>query len=253
ATIVLVLAAFAFWKIQSDANWIIHQTGYGEVATYYLPDSSEVTLNANSQLRYASDWDDTESRKVWLEGEAYFKVVKQPIPASSPASQTSLRKFLVSANELEIAVVGTQFNVYARQAKTEVVLEEGAVLVGLDNIEQRTSQTQMREPLRMQPGEKVTYQQQQLSQQTINPDVYTSWRSRRLVFDAVPLYEVAQKIEEAYGVKVEFADQELAQQIFTGTVPSTDLKILLEALTGIYHLQITRQGNQLIIKKSPMK
>lgn len=245
ATVALLLATFVFWWVRSYPPWDTHQTGYGEVETFYLPDSSEVTLNANSHVRYASHWDASESRQVWLEGEAYFKVTRQALPASASSDEASLRKFLVIANALEIAVVGTQFNVYARPAKTEVVLEEGVVVIGLDSTSPQASL-----PLRMQPGEKVTYQQQQLSQQTIDPKEYTSWRNRRLVFDAVPLQQVAQKIEEIYGVEVIFSDRELAQQTFTGTVPSANLNVLLEALTGIYRLQITRQDQQLIFRQS---
>ncbi len=245
--IMLTMLALLYWWVRpAQEEWVTYQTAYGEVKTLSLPDGSAVTLNANSRLRYPQHWEASESRKVWLEGEAYFQVTQQTLPASSAATsdEVSLRKFLVNANELEIAVVGTQFNVYARSAKTEVVLEEGVVVIGLDSNSHQAAQS-----LRMQPGEKVTYQQQQLSQQTVNTDHYTAWRQRQLVFDAVPLNQVAQTIEETYGVEVVFADPDLAQQLFTGTVPSSNLDILLEALTGIYQLQIIRQGNQLTIQQ----
>ncbi len=245
-TVILTMLALLYWFTRPAQEWVTYRTHYGEVKTLFLPDSSEVTLNANSRLRFNRDWEASESRNVWLEGEAYFRVTKRVVPTAATASsdQVSLRKFLVNANELEIAVVGTQFNVYARSAKTEVVLDEGIVLVNVDSTRHRASP-----PLRMQPGEKVTYKQQQLSQQTVDTDQYTAWRKRQLVFDAVPLHQVAQTIEETYGVEVVFANPSLAQQIFTGTVPSSNLAILLEALTGIYQLQIIRQDDQLIIKK----
>ena len=245
-TVIFTILALLYWFTRPAQDWVTYQTGYGEIKTLSLPDGSEVTLNANSRLRFPQDWETSESRNVWLEGEAYFRVAKQVLHTSAAVSsdQASLRKFLVTANELEIAVVGTQFNVYARSAKTEVVLDEGIVLVNVDSTRHQTSST-----LRMQPGEKVTYEQQQLSQETVNTHQYTAWRKRQLVFDAVPLQQVAQTIEETYGVKVVFANPNLAQQTFTGTVPSSNLNILLEALTGIYHLQIIRQDDQLIIQQ----
>ena len=243
-TVIFTMLALLYWFTRPAQEWVTYQTQYGEVKTLFLPDSSEVTLNANSQLRFPKNWEALESRNVWLEGEAYFRVTKQVLPATASSDQMSLRKFLVNANDLEITVVGTQFNVYARSTKTEVVLDEGIVLVNVDSTRQRTSPL-----LRMQPGEKVTYEQQQLSQQTVDTDQYTAWRKRQLVFEAVPLQQVAQAIKETYGVEVVFANPSLAQQTFTGTVPSSNLDILLEALTGIYHLRIIRQDDQLIIQQ----
>ena len=243
-TVIFTMLALLYWFTRPAQEWVTYQTQYGEVKTLFLPDSSEVTLNANSQLRFPKNWEALESRNVWLEGEAYFRVTKQVLPATASSDQMSLRKFLVNANDLEIAVVGTQFNVYARSTKTEVVLDEGIVLVNVDSTRQRTSPL-----LRMQPGEKVTYEQQQLSQQTVDTDQYTAWRKRQLVFETVPLQQVAQAIKETYGVEVVFANPSLAQQTFTGTVPSSNLDILLEALTGIYHLRIIRQDDQLIIQQ----
>ena len=244
-TVIFTILALLYWFTRPAQDWVTYQTQYGEVKTLFLPDGSEVTLNANSQLRFPKNWDALESRNVWLEGEAYFRVNKQVLPtADIHLDSVSLRKFLVNANELEIAVVGTQFNVYARAAKTEVVLDEGIVLVNVDSTRHQASPSR-----RMQPGEKVTYEQQQLSQERVNADQYTAWRKRQLVFDAVPLHQVAQTIEETYGVEVVFASPSLAQQTFTGTVPSSNLNILLEALTGIYHLQIIRQDDQLMIQQ----
>ena len=246
--VVLVMLSLLYWFVRPvQQTWVTYRTDFGEVKTLFLPDGSVVTLNANSRLRFPQDWEASESRTVWLEGEAYFKVTKQVLPnlLNDSSSKAPLRKFLVNANELEIAVVGTQFNVYARDTKTEVVLEEGVVLVGIDSAYDQTSPS-----LRMQPGEKVTYQQKKLSQQLVKPDDYTSWRERRLKFEEVPLYQVTQVMEETYGVEVTFTDQDVAAQLFTGTVPSSNLDVLLDALTGIYQLQIDRQGDQLIFSKN---
>ncbi|MDF9796381.1 ferric-dicitrate binding protein FerR (iron transport regulator) [Catalinimonas alkaloidigena] len=43
--------------------------------TYILPDSSTITLNKNSEIRYSVN-NNEGSREVWLKGEAYFEVKK---------------------------------------------------------------------------------------------------------------------------------------------------------------------------------
>ncbi len=245
--ILLGVAGVLYRWVPFEPDWVNYQTDYGEIKTFQLPDGSEVTLNANSTLRFAPDWKVAEYRQVWLRGEAYFNVAKQALTSPPQGSQhvqdgSSWKKFLVKANDLEVAVVGTQFNVYAR-ARTEVVLEEGAVSVRVDSTQQAPSALRQ-----MKPGERLTYAQQSFSQQQVNPASYTSWRKRQLVFDAVPLLQVAQKIKETYGVDVVFTDPLLTQQTFTGTVPSSNLTVLLEALTGIYQLKITQQEDQIIIQ-----
>ena len=47
------------------------------IKTILLPDSSLITLNANSTLSYNNNWNSTAPRKVWLNGEAYFSVTHQ--------------------------------------------------------------------------------------------------------------------------------------------------------------------------------
>ena len=75
------------------------------------------------QLRFAFYWAASERRKVRMKGETYFKATRQAIHASASSDEASLRKFLVRANALEIAVVGPPFNGYARPAKNQRVAE----------------------------------------------------------------------------------------------------------------------------------
>jgi len=67
-------------------------TNYGQVSTYSLPDGTEVMLNANSQVKLGTKWEDgAGDREIWLNGEAFFHVKK-----------TSARdRFIVHTNELD--------------------------------------------------------------------------------------------------------------------------------------------------------
>lgn len=239
--VLFTLTSLLYWYIQPDRDWITHQTKFGEVKIVVLPDSSEVTLNANSSIRYLDEWPPKSERNVWLEGEAFFKVTKRP----SLSDAQSFLKFTVHAKQLGIQVLGTRFNVYNRKSKTEVVLQEGSVSITVeDNAISAPGQD-----LRMEPGEKVTYHEKSLSRQHVNPDDFTSWKDGRLVFDAISLEQVARTIEETYGVDVQFASPTLSEKVFTGTVPSTDLEVLLDALRGIYDLEIRREQERIVFRQ----
>lgn len=90
-------------------------TNVAEQKELSLPDGSVVMLNAASKIAFTpSDWPD--ERVVYLEGEAHFKAKKG-------------KTFHVHTDQGIVRVVGTVFNVYARQTEMEVKCTEGTVQV----------------------------------------------------------------------------------------------------------------------------
>jgi transmembrane sensor len=238
AAVALLLLVGSGWFLAGrfgQPTHVVLKTDYGQKRSLFLPDGSEVILNANSTLRYRPDWPDGETRVVWLEGEAFFHVSKRQA-AGKPV------KFTVQAGGLAIEVLGTQFNVLHRSKRTQVVLEEGKV---------RLLSNATRTPLLdMTPGETVVYshRDQLLSRQQVDPQLYDAWRDNRLVFDNTPLSEVAEIIRQTYGKSVTFADSDLMSRRLSGTIPGDDLDRLTKALARAFNLRITQQGDELLIE-----
>ncbi len=238
AAISLLLLAAGGWYLVDHLqrpDQTVLQTDFGQKRNFFLPDGTEVTLNANSTLRYQPDWPASEARRVWLDGEAFFRVGKRTI-AGKPV------KFTVQAGELDIEVLGTQFNVRSRSERTQVVLEEGKV---------RLRSTESSQPLlEMTPGEAVVYSPRNgvVSRQKTDPELFNSWRDNRLVFDNTPLSEVAEIIQQTYGRQITFADPDLMSRRLTGTIPSDDLGRLTKALSRAFDLHITERGDELLIE-----
>ena len=84
-----------------------------------LADGTEVWLNAESRIEFPSNFQGNE-RRVSLQGEAYFKVARNE---QSP--------FIVSTEQMEVRVLGTEFNLksYSNEA-AHVTLVKGSVEVG---------------------------------------------------------------------------------------------------------------------------
>src|SRR4029077_14541011 len=84
-----------------------------------LSDGSRVTMQPHSVLHYARKFS-TDKREVYLQGEAFFRVAKNP---SKP--------FLVYYNNLVTKVLGTSFNVNtnALTGNIEVSVKTGRVQV----------------------------------------------------------------------------------------------------------------------------
>lgn len=234
--LLLLVGGGWFWYSETrQPAFVVLQTTYGQKRTLYLPDGSQVALNANSILRYSPDWAEGQTRRVWLDGEAFFQVSKQRV-AGRPV------KFTVQAGGLAVEVLGTQFNVFYRDQKTQVVLEEGKIRL----LSAETDKTL----LDMTPGETVVYSQTDrlLNRQRVDPELYDAWRTNRLVFDNTPLSEVAEIIRHTYGKEVSFASPDLMNKRLSGTIPSDNLERLTNALSRVFGLQITERGDKLILQ-----
>jgi len=226
----IMMVAAAFWFFNTSQDSIIYATNYGETKTLVLPDSSVVTLNANSKLSIAAQWDAKEDRHVQLEGEAFFEVTHNDT------------RFMVHTEDLTVEVLGTEFNVNNRRSKTQVVLNSGKIRLNLER--------NNKEDLLMQPGDLAEFSKQsgQLLQKNVNPEVHSSWRNNTLIFDGTPLSEVAQMLEDNYGLKVEIKDQTLSERRLTGEIASTELDMFLNTLPALLDIKLTRNGKKLILE-----
>ncbi len=87
-----------------------------------LSDGTKVWLNSESQIKYPVNFDD-KVRKVWVEGEVYFDV-----------EPDKNRPFVTEVRDVEIEVLGTEFNVeaYGETNMVSTTLVEGSVKLTKD-------------------------------------------------------------------------------------------------------------------------
>ncbi len=214
-----------------------HRTPYGQTRHLTLPDGSEVTLNANSAVRLARFGFGNTDRHVWLTGEAYFSI----------RHTVNDHAFTVHTNNLDVRVLGTRFNVNTRSGQTEVVLNEGKV----ELIKPRTGPPTGVKPVLMRPGEAATLAEGDTAfrrRAVLLPEHVSAYRQNRLVFDETPLSQVAQCIQEYYGIRVVVSNRELARRELTGTLPNNDLSLVLRTLSLSYNLSVDRQPNQVVLR-----
>lgn len=217
ASLLLMAVVFLWWG--SGPAERFYQTEAGEVLELLLPDSSMVTLNGNSSLRFAERWDAAETRIVKLSGEAYFDV--KPKPATQA-------KFQVKTTELTVEVLGTSFNVNSRQAKTKVFLDEGKITVKLEALPE----------VKLRPGELLTYSRddsKSLLTRKDDSELHTSWKSGVLEFKDAPLLEIVRKLEAANDIRIDIKDKNLESRRYTFGLPIQDMEVtrsVLERMTG---------------------
>jgi ferric-dicitrate binding protein FerR (iron transport regulator) len=232
------LGTLLFIWLQYIDKAVVYTTGYGQTRTVALPDGSTVFLNANSSLKHKTSWQSKAGREVWLEGEAFFIVQKKQ-------QETNAIKFIVHTDDVQVEVLGTEFTVSKRRTNTRVILNEGKIR--LDIIDQPT-----RSDIVMKPGDWVEYEalQHRLTRKTVNAHVYSSWTKKKWILENTSLLQVAEQIQETFGLEVSVPDTSLQKESMTGVIPVETLDEALEVLTSTYNIKIEKKNNRLIINRS---
>ena len=223
-------AVVAYYALHKKNTFVEHATAYGQTMSVLLPDSSQVTLNGNSSIRYAQNWLPTDDREVWLTGEAFFSV------KHTQAQQ----KFRVNTSDkFNVEVLGTEFNVYNRSAKTRVVLNSGKVTLNMQASDQQNQIT-------MQPGELVEFKNNPSTyvKKGVNAEVYSSWINKKLILENTSFQEIALLLEDTYGLSVVVPDRSFYEERFSGIVPCGNADMLLKALSLSFNLNFQKTGNK---------
>jgi transmembrane sensor len=239
ATAVAVVAAVSWWQWPTATGPTTqYATGPNQQRSVTLPDGSVVMLNGSATLTTAAKWPAAAPREVWLTGEAYFRVTHLAAPAVHDiAAAPAGAKFVVHAGGLDIAVLGTQFNVNSQPATTKVVLNSGKVAV--DRASWFSS-----ENLLMQPGDLVetSTDEPHLARRHVQPALYSAWTEGELHLQQTPVRDIVQLLRDAYGWQVETTDSAILRQTLTGILPANSPDLLLPALAKSLGVRVTRTG-----------
>ena len=194
-------------------QWAVKMNPAGQKSKVFLPDGSEVWLNAGSQLRYLENFSQN-SRTVHLEGEAYFTIARD-----------TARPFIVIAENISVTALGTTFNVNAFQHEVEVALVSGKVK--LEDISDAVER-----PLILEPGQfaSFNYDDGQFITHKFNPDEVTGWKDGVLYFKDASFNEIIKKLERWYGVRIR-ADGGAIRKHYTGRFTNENLRNVLESIS----------------------
>ncbi|CAM3304149.1 hypothetical protein AEQU2_00792 [Aequorivita lipolytica] len=180
------------------------KTEIAQTETFSLPDNSKVVLNAGSKITYnKKNW--SNSRELSLDGEAYFKVTKG-------------NKFSVKTVEGTVSVLGTQFNVSARDGLFAVACYEGLVSVAFNDT-----------LLKVPAGSKIQIENGKLVINEAAENPSPVWLADESNFENAPLSLVIKEVERQYPIKVTLEDID-SEKRFTGSFTHENLDLALKAI-----------------------
>ncbi|UGU15084.1 FecR domain-containing protein [Sinomicrobium kalidii] len=215
--IFLILSAASVFYLKRNNNHITRIAEKGEQLKVMLSDSSVVYLNSGSKLFFPETFQN-ELREVKLEGEAYFKVMKNE---KSP--------FVVRSGPFKTEVLGTRFVVNNYQeAPPSVTVASGKVKVTADN---ETS-------VYLTRNERVTLDtvQHKLVKETVKASRYTSWTEGEIVFNHTRLTGVAAILSRRFDVDIRIVSTSPTGCSVNGSYSGKNLKDILESLSFIYDI-----------------
>jgi ferric-dicitrate binding protein FerR (iron transport regulator) len=196
----------------------------GERSNVVLPDGSSVNLNAGSVLKFAPSFI-SQTREVILQGEAFFKV-----------KHDNSRPFIVKTDNLEIQVLGTNFNVsnYPDDSSIITFLEKGKIQIYLED------DNFVLKPREVLEYNKVTGESSKL---VVTDDHISDWTKGILTVKGETIEELSKKLERKFNVQIVFGDEEVKNHIYTGSIKDDDINVVLEALEFVSSLKFKREND----------
>lgn len=256
ASIVLILFASLFFlnrnnkriEVNTDsvnANIIVEENRTNKPKAMLMKDGSKIILQPNSSIRYDNRFNDS-LREVYLEGEAFFDVKRNP-----------QKPFLVYNGNLITKVLGTSF-VIGTNTKTgyiEVAVKTGRVQV-YENSKQVAGVAQI-ESVILTPNQKAIYQvERRILQATLvampmpiqaATNIVTVEASH-FVYEQEKLLAVFKELEDAYGIEIVVENTNLNNCVFTGDVSSQDLFTKLRIICLTTNSSYEINGTKILIK-----
>jgi transmembrane sensor len=192
----------------------------GQRLTFILPDSSTVTLNACSEVKYSSDFG--EQRSIWLKGEAFFKVTKN---INSP--------FIVHTNDFKVKVLGTEFNVNSNTINQTVSLAKGKVNIVLK---------ESKDEINLLPNEELVWNSKTnlVIKRNFDVNKVSAWKDNILLLDEEKFEDALPKINQFYGVNFVIKDSDIANQHIKGAFKNQNIDEFITSLEFISDVQITK-------------
>ena len=206
-----------------------HSNTPGERTRHILPDGSIADLNAGSTLEYPQSFD-PGNRTVKLNGEAFFEV-----------THNSNRPFRVVTENLEVVVLGTQFNINTEAMSPAVALVDGKV---------RLRSNASAATLELSPNQMALFDKgtRSFTSTSFDPRAVTGWKDGYLVFREASFSKVLEQLRAWYGVEIAVRNVPSSPDwSYTATFRQESLENVLQSMSLLRPFEYQIRPDSLIL------
>ena len=196
-----------------------------------LPDGSKAHLHPGSSLKFPIKFLGN-TREVELKGEAYFVVAKD---VQHP--------FIVFANNMQVSVLGTEFNIAAYHGDIPTV----TLITGSVRVSAKTVKNEMI----LKPGQQATLNAQStaFNVRTVSTEKYTNWRDGYFYYDNMPVKDILLAIGRNYNIDVVCESPALlTERMRFVATRGSDIHEILSRLNDIGKIKATIANNKIVVK-----
>ena len=189
-------------QANGKVEWNTVDVPRGGTYNVELSDGTEVFLNAESILRFPNSFEEGTCREIWIDGEAYFKVKRD-----------EAHPFVVHTGNIEVEVLGTEFNLmaYHQNPEEHVTLVRGKVKV---------RDCERRGEVVLTPGVQAVFDKDReiMTSQKVDVGYYTAWMEDLFAFRETPFDEVMRILARWYDFEFFFQNPDVQDFIYSGKV-----------------------------------
>ncbi len=211
----LMVSFFSYQFYQNkdqEISYLTAHNGDRKISEFNLSDGTKVFLNCNSTIKYPKVFNGNK-REVFLNGEAFFEVVKD-----------KNKPFSVLARGIKTVVLGTKFNVSAYQntQSISIALIEGKVEVQTEG---------GRDKMVLKPTEMASYHTKHstLTRSIINTATVSSWTTGTIVFENASFKDIEVKLKNIYGIQLVDETKGLKWN-YSGQFEKTDYLTIIKSI-----------------------
>jgi transmembrane sensor len=207
-------------------------TRIGEFRTVELSDGSEIVLGPGTKVEVA--FSDRRRRVSLTTGQAYFDVAHE-----------AARVFSVSAQDTEIRVLGTAFDVRRGAEQITVSVLRGRVQVA-DETPQATAVNAT-----LERGQRVSADLEGAlgAITTVDPDRALAWQGGRLTYVDAPFAEVVADLNRYLPERVTLADPAVGRLRVTASFDVRQYREILDAFAASNALQIREREGAIAVER----
>ena len=217
-----------------NADWKLVKNVTGHPLVVLLPDNSSVLLSSDSQLRFRKQ-NTHPFREVYLQGEGFFEVSKNPA-----------KPFIVYTTNLTTKVLGTSFQVrsFDKEPATYVKVKTGKVSVTPVDTPDQPVLLKKNEQLSLETSTDKVVKRVLIPSKENSPTIV----NQQFTFEFTPVSAIFAQLESSYKMPIRYDRQLLTNCTFTGQLNDVPFleKIRLICLTTESTFKIV--DNQVIIQ-----
>jgi transmembrane sensor len=226
--ILIVVLGLIIGKKFKDGTEIIESQD--ELKTVILPDSSIVTLDKNSQIKFKRKF---KKSKITIQGKAHIQVDDQ-----------SVGKLMIDQPLVKIPLNGQEFyfNDDNKNKIIDIVSIQGSARIDIKNTSGQSLFT-------LDEGDELRFNTDSKLIQTLptHNSNYLEWKTKQMTFKNNTIAEVITQLENLFNISIKVNHPNINNCLVNGTFSSKEVEIMLQSIANNSNIELNHTSESFVL------